>query len=384
MIMPFYFPSGQAPKVVIVGGGYAGLAALITLREKQPEAEIILIDPRDHHLKVTHLHESFRTPMASMRVPFSILENRFNIRTVRASVEQDDRLFTEWAEKGEIAVNGEAITFDYLIWSAGAGGCRTDKNTHCLDLDDFSATAGPDLLQSHLKTTTEGRPVISVVGSGATGIQFIFEMAAYIRLNQLPWSLRLVDAGAAPLQQFNPRLGQYVLSRLQDSGIEYLNHQYFRDQSEGQIVLESSTGSDITCLPSALSLLFTGKREDQRIRTNRFGQVMIDGKVLPTIFAAGDGTQYPAPGSNAHSAQTALRKGRLVARNILRKTSQVRIMEPFLHRDFGYVIGMGPSDAIGWVALQGNIIAGQPALLLKEVVEAQYELLLSGLDTYIL
>jgi NADH dehydrogenase len=39
---------------------------------------------------------------------------------------------------------------------------------------------------------------------------------------------------------------------------------------------------------------------------------------------------------------------------------------------------------VGWVALEGNIVAGQPAVLLKEVVEAQYDLLLAGLDTYLL
>ena len=48
------------------------------------------------------------------------------------------------------------------------------------------------------------------------------------------------------------------------------------------------------------------------------------------------------------------------------------------------MIGMGPADAVGWVALEGNIIAGQPAMLLKEVVEAQYDLLLAGTDTFIL
>jgi NADH dehydrogenase len=39
---------------------------------------------------------------------------------------------------------------------------------------------------------------------------------------------------------------------------------------------------------------------------------------------------------------------------------------------------------VGWVALEGNIVAGQPATILKEVVEAQYDLLLAGMDTYVL
>ena len=37
-------------KLVITGGGYAGLAALISLRKQASDAEITLIDPRHCHL----------------------------------------------------------------------------------------------------------------------------------------------------------------------------------------------------------------------------------------------------------------------------------------------------------------------------------------------
>jgi NADH dehydrogenase len=90
------------------------------------------------------------------------------------------------------------------------------------------------------------------------------------------------------------------------------------------------------------------------------------------------------PGSNAQSAQTALRKGKLAARNILRHAGPVKILEPYLHQDLGYVIGLGPSDAIGWLGLKGNVVGGLPAVVVKELVEAQYDLLLAGVDTYVL
>ena len=50
MFMPFYLPADKAPRVVIVGGGYAGLSALVALRDHCPGAEIVLIDPRDRAL----------------------------------------------------------------------------------------------------------------------------------------------------------------------------------------------------------------------------------------------------------------------------------------------------------------------------------------------
>jgi len=384
MFMPFYFPARQAPRVVIVGGGYAGLAALVTLRERRPDAEITLIDPRDHHLKVTHLHESFRRPLADLRLPFDILAKRFDIRHVRAALDFDEQAIREWAAGGRIDVNGEVLEFDYLLWATGKGYRKLDKGEFCLGLEDFSLTAGPELLTPRMSETGKAEPFVTIVGSGATGIQFLFEIAQHVRARNLPWRLRLVDSCDSPLQQFNVKLGRYVESRMQDLGIEYVPHHYFIGQTADHVELENQETGDILRLPSRTALLFVGMNPQRRVETNAFGQMRLEGKTLPNVFAAGDCSLHKLPGSNALSAQTALRKGRLAARNILRHASHFKLLEPYLHRDLGYVIGMGPIDAVGWVGLEGNIVAGQPAALLKEVVEAQYDLLLAGMDTYIL
>ena len=384
MLMPLYFPGHEAPRVVIVGGGYAGLAAMVTIRERLPDAEITLIDPREHHLKITHLHETFRRPLAEMQLSFRRLEERFGIRSLQGSLAFDEDLLELWLEEGSLSLGEEKVGFDYLLWATGAGIKKVDKGEHCLDLSDFTRTSAPELIQQHLDRAETGKPMISVVGSGATGIQFLFELAHYLREHGQPAGLRLVDAGDAPLRQFNPKLGRYVVSRLQDLDIDYVPNHVFEAQTPDRINLKNQDTGEAVELPSALSLLFVGMGGGRRLETNLFGQLKLKGKVQRKIFAAGDAALYPVPGSNALSAQTALRKGRLAGRNILRHSSRLKLLEPYLHRDLGYVIGMGPSDAVGWVGLEGNIVAGQPAALLKEVVESQYDLLLAGMDTYIL
>lgn len=384
MFMPLYFPASQAPRVVIVGGGYAGLAAMVTLREHCPEAALTLLDPRDDHLKITHLHEGFRRPLDTLRVSFALLEQRFDVRHLRAALGFDEDALTLWADSGQLDVAGESVPFDYLLWATGTGLQPLTKGEQTLDLDDFIQTPGPELLAHRVEAAGLAEPCITVVGSGATGIQFLFELAHYIRRRRLGWRLRLVDAGAAPLQQFKPSLGRYVAARLQEWGIDYLPRHYFRGQADGVLELENrDTGAKLT-LASSVTLAFAGLSGDSRVTANVFGQVQTHGKTLPRVFAAGDCSLHKMPGSNALSAQTALRKGRLAARNILRHASRFKLLEPYVHRDLGYVIGMGPDDAVGWVALEGNVIAGQPAVLLKEVVEAQYDLLLAGTDTYLL
>ena len=64
-------------KVVVAGGGYAGLACLLQLRSLAPRAELHLVDPGTAHVKQTRLHETMRRPLADLRVPFDGLARRF-------------------------------------------------------------------------------------------------------------------------------------------------------------------------------------------------------------------------------------------------------------------------------------------------------------------
>jgi NADH dehydrogenase len=223
-----------------------------------------------------------------------------------------------------------------------------------------------------------------VVGSGATGIQFLFEIDDYLKRENKPWKLRLVDSGERPLGLFPAGMGHYVRARLEERGIEYIPSHYFLQQQEQQVVLEDRTTYARCTLPSDLTLYFSGKTTQSGLKTNWFGQVKIEGRTLPSIFSAGDCAQFGSPGSNSLTAQSAVRKGKLVAQNILKQGQILRFMSPYLHRDLGYVISMGNEDAIGWVGTPKNIIAGAPALSIKDIVESQYDLLLAGTDTFAL
>jgi len=384
MFMPFYLPSDKAPRVIIVGGGYAGLSAMVALRQHSPEADIVVIDPRDHHLKVTHLHESFRRPLSEFRVPFDVLSKRFNARHVQASLPFDEDSLNRWASDGFLEVSDDFFEFDYLIWATGTGSNNNQAMEHCFGLEDFARTSGPELLNRIMQDKRDEDAWLTLVGSGATGIQFLFEISHYLKQLGLGWRLRLVDGSDAPLSQFNPKLGKYVLSRLQDAGIDFLPNHYFKSQTAVSLEVENKETGELSQLPSQAAFLFMGIRPTNVIDTNIFGQVRLKGKTLPRIFAAGDCSRFNKPGSNSLSAQTALRKGRVVAHNVLRHCSKVKLLEPYIHRDLGYVISLGPADAVGWLGLPQYIVAGQPATLIKEVVESQYDLLLAGLDTFVI
>lgn len=295
--MPFYVPGRDRLRVVIVGGGYSGLAALVALREHRPDAEIVLVDPRSHHCKITHLHKSFRQPLADFFVPFRALERRFSIRHVQAGLPMDEKLLKQWNGDRMLAVGEEVLEFDYLLVAAGAERRGIEKTDGMIDLDDFTAQSGIELLEKHLGNS--GERCLTVVGGGATGVQYLFEIAHFLRERRISCRLRLVDAEPAPLRQFPSKLGRYVEARIGDLEIDYRPNCFSRSQASGQVVLEGRETGELIELSSDLSLLFTGKSPTPRFQADLFGHIVVDAKTLDAVFAAGDCSHYRGPGSNA-------------------------------------------------------------------------------------
>ncbi|SDY60460.1 NAD(P)/FAD-dependent oxidoreductase [Nitrosomonas sp. Nm33] len=384
--LPFYIPARKQLKIVIVGGGYAGIAALTTLVQYMPDAEITIIDPRMHHLKITHLQETFRYPLSDFLVPFTALGQRFGCRHVCAELMPDEVTLQQWQNDKCITFDDHSLPFDYLLIATGAPakGLVNHDSDYILDLNDFMETAGSELLSKHLTGQGGRKDPISVIGGGATGIQFLFEIVHFLQRHKFENKLRLIESGERVLRQFPDRFAHYVQSSMTELEIDFCPDTYFRGQQENIILLEEKNTGRRYELPSSLSLLFAGKQQGNQFTANTFGQVIVNHRVLPYIFVAGDCSHYQSFGSNALTAQSAVRKGKLAARNILRHSGLLKILEPYMHHDIGYVVSLGSTDAVGWLALENNVVTGIAASVIKEIVEAQYDLLLTGIDTYLI
>lgn len=382
--LPFNIAKQKKLNVIIAGGGYAGLAALTNLLQFAPDTHITLIDPRDSHVKITHLHETFRYPLSDFLIPFNVIAQRFGCRYLQATLDLIPDSLQTYQEKRQLIVNEETLDFDYLLVASGCGDVADRSDTeNVLHLSDFMTTSGPDLLTPYLDRSRSAAPIISVVGGGATGIQFLFEVQQFLNRVKSEAKLQLIHSGNRVLHQFPDGFGSYAESRLHDLDIAILPNTYYREQQSGKILLTEKETKNQHELPSDLTLLFLGKKQQVFFTANAFGQIIVNKIPLPNVFTAGDCSHYQSPGSNSLSAQSAVRKGKLVARNILRHAGFPGIMEPYLHQDLGYVVNIGASDAVGWLVAEGNLVTGISALAIKEIVEVQYDLLLAGIDTYL-
>ena len=370
-------------KLVIIAGGYAGLSALITLRKQAPDAEITLIDPRPYHLIITRLHETVHRPLDTIQIPYSILAKRFDFIHKQQAILFDEHQLRTWGSNKAIQLGDESLPFDYLLIATGALPIQAVTESDVYDLNAISQRCFAPVFEQFIANTDTNAKTITIVGAGPTGIQFAFEMAHVLLACHADYQLNLIEGSDKLMTAFPPAIGRYVEKRLFEKRITLLKSQFYKGKQGREILLENSHSGDKSAHTSDLTLLLLGKKPELLLHANSSGQVVLDRKVLTHIFTAGDCSHFDDLGSNLMTSQSALRKGKAAANNILREAGILCFCLPYMHNDIGYLLSLGPDDAVGWIGSKNAIVSGLPAFIAKEGIEAQYDLLLSGIDSYV-
>jgi NADH dehydrogenase len=373
-------------RVVIVGGGYAGLACALDLRKLAPRAELHLIDPGDAHVKQTRLHEALHRPLEDLRVPFSQLAVRCGFEHHREALGRDGvfdvGVLRAWHDEGTVPVGARRLGYDYLVIATGARPrLRADTSPGVVDQLILREREGRTFVDACLGADRD-TPCATVVGGGASGVQYAFELAEVLRRRAPGTSIRLIDSTNRLLSALPVSTHDYVAAQMQAAGIEYLSCTAYLGPAASSVRVRDADGRERE-LPSALTLLFGGvEAHPFELHANRFGQIVADGRPLERIFAAGDCARYATRGLDAMTAQAAVRKGKHVAANISR-LHRGRMPVSYEFQELGYIVSMGSVDSIGWLLVRENVVRGAAATVLRQIVEAQYDLFVDGLDTYI-
>ncbi len=371
------------PRVVVLGGGYAGLACLIELAKKDRKLELHLVDAQQNHCKLTNLHKTFREPVEKYSVPYAELAERFrfSFHQHKLSFAQED--LARWQQQREIALPAAELPFDWLVIATGAAPVALSEERAGFGQQELRSGLGNDLLR-RLRDDPPAEPrQISLVGGGATGLQTLFELHELLRKEQLANQLRLIDLNSRLVPGLPEGAHRYIVRKLRREGIEYLPETSYLGQVGDEVLLsEAATGREFR-LPSQLTLVFPGVASAPfTLETNAYGQVLCQGQELERVFSAGDCAHFNSSGLNYLTAQAAVRKGKLVARNLINQAGG-RKMHQYRYQEKGYLVSLGAIDAVGWLGLRCNLASGFPASVIKDAMEAQYDLFLDGVDTYL-
>ncbi len=370
-------------RVVIVGGGYAGMATLIDIRRRLPDAEIHLVDPRTHHLKLTHLHETVYQSLATYQVAFAELATRFGFIHHPLELTFDEACLANWQMRKAIPIAKGDLQFDYLVIATGARPPTYNDSVNVYTQQHF-CSHGSVIIERFLQKVASHSSVstITIVGGGATGLQFLFTLHELFKRRGITVHLRLIQRNPRLLPDMPLIVDRYVRWRMQQAGIEYLPHTAYIQQQENVLIVRDQNKKVDYSISSELTLCFTGVAPFPcALRTNRYGRVLVNGQPLWNVFAAGDCAHFAAPGLNRLTAQAAVRKGKQVALNI-KRIEEKRLPYIYSYNERGYFVSLGAFDGVGWLLVKANVLVGPAALVIKETIELQYDLFVNGLDFY--
>lgn len=370
------------PRVVIIGGGFAGLHTARGLRHAR--ADVVLVDRVNHHLFQPLLYQvaTGLLPPGDIAPPLRrILAHQHNTRvllgeataidphartvTVAAADNQQHRL-----EYDHLVVAAGATDnyFGHDHWASLAPGMKTLR--HAVDLRDrllraFEAAAAASDEQTRRRWLT-----FAVIGGGPTGVELAGQLAALARRTLRgqfhtidPAHLRIVlaDAGDAVLAPFPAPLRHHTHQRLtalgvhiltghtvtgiDDDGITLHSGQQAGDERRGQQRIDAATviwAAGVTPVPLATQLAHTtGTGRDHKGRLKVRPDCTIPG--YPEIFAIGDlANVHDLPGI----AEPALQQGRYVAKLINHRLGHGRDPGPFRYLDLGIMATISPLDAV--------------------------------------
>lgn len=370
-------------RVVVLGGGYAGLACLIELCKRDKSLDLHLVDAGADHCKITNLHKTFQHPLEKFTVSYGELAEKHHFTFHQHRLDFSEQDLDRWYEQKKLPLHKSALPFDWLVIATGAAPIQLDTGPGSFGQNELRRGEGTALLESLLEPGSEEMLQISLVGGGATGVQMLFELHEQLRKKRISHQLRLIDQN----QRLAPNLPEgghkYIANKLRRAEIDYLPGTNYLGQTDSQIQLAEMATNREYSLPSQLTLLFPGvSAVPTTMATNAYGQVVSKGSTLENILSAGDCSRFDSSGLNSLTAQAAVRKGKLVACNIIRLGCGEK-PQAYRYQEKGHLVSLGALDAIGWIGLRCNLVRGFPASVIKDAMETQYDLFLEGVDTYL-
>ncbi|MBN1798781.1 MAG: FAD-dependent oxidoreductase [Spirochaetales bacterium] len=351
-------------KIIVIGGGFAGLAALKTLKKIAHKHSIILIDKNPYTSMIPALPDLVCGKIEKKTASGDIK------RLIADSItfKQDKITAVDFIHKKIIAAN-RIYMYDYLLVAAGS---NTDffgfnKNTdkmHTLDSIE-SALAMKTGFATYINTAEKPHAVIC--GAGYTGLELavVLRYAAHSRMREMP--ITMVEYAAEIMPFLHASQRQKLKNHIQKKKIHVLLKSTVTDYDGKRIVInkgEKIIHNGFLCWTAGSKRSidrFTGRFEtvkDGRLITNPYLQL----PQHPDVFIAGDSAAFQTGGElSRKSVHFAISSGRTAALNIIRLMRNTKLIK-FKPTDPGWVL---PLHEMGIGSMPGRInINGKFALRL--------------------
>ncbi|WP_339713213.1 NAD(P)/FAD-dependent oxidoreductase [uncultured Kriegella sp.] len=362
-------PRSSYPRIVIIGGGFAGIALAKKLSNK--EVQVVLLDKHNYHTFQPLLYQVSTGGLEPDSIAYpirKILKDYPNFFFRLAEVQQ-----VIYADK-TLITNIGTLHFDYLVLATGSetnffGNVELQRNSMAMKTIPQSLNLRSLILenfeQALLTDEYHERDALMnfvIVGGGPTGVELAGALAEikkgilpkdYPDLDTRRVQINLIQSGDRILKEMSEKASQKAEDFLESLGVQIWKNVRVTHY-DGKTV---STKSDVS-FESATLVWAAGVKaasikgldaEDlltggNRMKVNEFNQV----EGFEGVFAIGDVAcmqTEDTPRGHAMMAQPAMQQGRHLGDNIL-KFLENKPMHPFVYKDKGSMATVGRNKAV--------------------------------------
>jgi NADH:ubiquinone reductase (H+-translocating) len=362
-------PKSQNPRIVIIGGGFAGLAIAKQLKNKK--AQVVLLDKHNYHTFQPLLYQVATGGLEAGSIAYPIRKvvqeyKDFYFRLTR--VKEIDTI-----AKKVITDIGD-LEYDYVVIATGSktnyfGNKEIERHSMAMKTIPQSLNIRSLILENFeqavlIKDSEEQKSLMNfvLVGGGPTGVELagaLAEMKKEILQKDYPdldiskMGINLVQGSDRVLDSMSEKSSQDAEKFLIDLGVKIWKNVRVTNY-DGKTI---TTNTDLTFDTATViwtagvqGALVAGLDGDslvekvKRIRVNQFNQV----KNHDTIFAIGDIAMMELdnyPFGHPMMAQPAMQQGKLLGQNIIRLINN-QPMIPFEYNDKGSMATIGRNKAV--------------------------------------
>jgi NADH:quinone reductase (non-electrogenic) len=364
-------PLAQRKRVVIVGGGFAGLAAAHSLRHT--DAEVVLIDRRNHHIFQPLLYQVATAVLspAEIAAPIRQLEAKQKNLSVLLAEVTGVNVASRRIEARYPGVGVRNIPFDFLVVATGMNPSYFGHDEFARyapglkSLTDAEAMRAKILGAFEIAETTEDdverarQMTFVLVGAGPTGVELAASLAHMVkitlrgnfrRIDPAEASILLLEGGKRVLPSFAEPVSRKAAGRLGKLGVKVVTNVRVETVDDQGVIAGGKR------IPSATVLWTAGVTASPLPRmlgtkTDRAGRALVSPFLevadMPGVFVVGDAAavmqnEHPVPGV----AQAAIQEGRYVGRVIAEELKGHKADHPFRYFDKGNMAVVGKNYAV--------------------------------------
>ena len=360
---------GARTRVIIIGGGFAGVACARKLASDK-EVAVTLIDRNDYHQFQPLLYQVATSMLAARDIAYPL-------RRIAAEYDDFD------AKRGEVVAvdpvahtvttsTGETYAGDYIVLAAGSqpnffGTPGAEHAFPLYSLDDA------DRLRTRIiqafeeadrdpRLADEGAIDFVVVGGGPTGVEVagaLSEMINTTMVHEFPAlapraKVHLVDHGKALLGMFADKAHAYSARILEKDGVDLRMGTGVTEIGPGHVTLSDGSMIKTRCVVWGGGLMAAPVAGSSGLPQGRGGRIDVatDFTVagFPGVLVIGDIANIPAKDGKTHPqlGSVALQSGQWAAKTIL-GDRQRQAAKPFKYLDKGTMAMIGRGAAVAQV-----------------------------------